>query len=140
VTAKKALLKRLEALEGVLSRAQIGARQRELERLSDEELEAIEAWYEAGQPGEWSLWVEERLAQQAEIPLPDDGSAVRDREDPGAASGLPPPPEVTDGPRSARRVRLSTDPPEPHPRRGKSWEVTMRAVESGPAPKRFTFW
>jgi hypothetical protein len=119
----------------VLSRAQIGARQRELERLSDAELEALEAWYEAGQPGEWSVWVEERLTQDAEAALPDDGSAVPDREDPGPAQEPPPSAEVKDGP----RVRLSTDLPDPSPRRGKAWEVSMRAAPPG-EPRRFGFW
>jgi hypothetical protein len=137
MSAKKALLKRLETLEGVLAGAQIGAKRRQVERLSDEELDALEAWYEAGQPGEWSAWVEERLAQ----PNPEAGSggspvASPDPEDPDPPEEPPPPAEVKEEP----RVRLSTDLPEPHPRRGKAWEVTMVKAESGPRPRRFSLW
>jgi hypothetical protein len=133
--AKQALLKRLDALEGVLSERQIGAKRRQVERLSDEELEALEAWYEAGQPGEWSAWVEERLAQDAEAVT--DGPPVPspDPEDPHPPKEPPPAAEVKEEP----RVRLSTDLPEPHPRRGKAWEVTMRAAPPG-GPRRFGLW
>jgi hypothetical protein len=125
--AKQALLKRLESLEGVLSGAQIGAKRRQVERLSDEELAALEAWYEAGQPGEWSAWVGERLAQDAEAVTDGPPVASPDPEDPHPPEEPPPAAEV----KEESRVRLSTDLPEPNPRRGKAWEVWMRAAPPG---------
>ena len=52
------ILKRLEALEALVGQAASWEHQRSLQDLTDDELAAIEAWYEAGKPGAFEDWLE----------------------------------------------------------------------------------